>query len=636
MEKVGARLRVLALLVAVMFVALTARLWFLQVLATTEFKQQARDNGVRFVYSDALRGRIETADGIDLVVNQPSLEVRVIRDDLVASGQAEEVLYRLSELLDVPVRDIRMRLEDPKYYAYQPKPVAEFVDERAYAYIAEHPQLFPGVDVETTYVRSYPLGRTAAHLVGTLNQITGEELQDPRFRGYGTSDLVGRSGLEQVYERWLRGEKGVRKFIVNADGETIRAGAEIPPEPGHDLVLALDSEIQAAAEEELRAGMDRARQLTDSDGNLLKATSGVVVVLDPDTGGVEAMVSLPSYDPAWYVRGLTKQQRKYLENEALAALLNRAMQGRFFPGSTFKAVSGLAAVKAGFASLSSYYPCTTSYVHPGDESGTEFSNWEPANTSMNLSQALVTSCDTWFYTFGSAFFNHWRNNQLGDGAELMQKLFREWGFGGKTGVDLPAEGAGFVGDVAWAEGDGAALFPDGWVPGGNILSMIGSSYLQATPLQLARGYMAIANRGRMCRPHVVDSIVDADGAVARKIGGRCDKRLPGYTEAQLRYVHEALLGVTRYGTAACAFAGFPLDEIPVAGKTGTAEVPGDQDTSWFASIVGPLEDPDHIVVAMVEEGGFGSQTAAPIVRRVVERIYGLEPGVVGCTAERED
>jgi penicillin-binding protein 2 len=636
MDRIGVRLRVLALLVVLMFVALTARLWYLQVLATTRFVQQARENSVRFVPTDALRGQILAAGGQVLVGNQESLEIRIVPDELRRSGRAEEVLYRLSELLDVSVRELTRRLEDPRYYPYQPKPVAEFVDPLVYFYIAEHPEQFPGVYGERTSVRSYPEQTLAAHVLGTLNQITAEELEDPRFKGYGTSDLVGRSGLEQVYERWLRGTKGVQKFIVNSDGETIRALAAVPPEPGHDLLLELDLDVQRIVEQELRAGMERARQLTDSSGVPLRATSGVGIVLDPADGGVEAMVSLPSYDPAWFVRGLTRDQQRYVSNDRLAPLLNRATQGVFFPGSTFKAISGLVAVKAGIASLSGTYPCTSTYVHPGDESGAVFTNWEPANTYMSLATALRTSCDTVFYRWGSRFYDLWKQDQLGKGGELMQKLIREWGFGAPTGVDLPAEAGGLVPDAAWAE-TRPDLFEDGvWLPGGNILTMIGSTYLRATPLQVARAYMAIANRGRLCRPHLVDRIIDANGTVVREVTGRCDRRLPGYTETQLRYVHQALLQVTQSGTAACAFAGFPLTQIPVAGKTGTAESPPRQDTSWFAAIVGPVEKPDHVIVVAVEQGGFGSQTAAPIVRRIVERIYGLEAGPVGCSAERED
>ncbi|HSL12292.1 MAG TPA: penicillin-binding protein 2 [Actinomycetota bacterium] len=636
MEKIDSRLRILALLVLLMFAALSTRLWFLQVLATTRFTSQAQENSVRFVETDTRRGRILDANGLEIVTNQLSNQVRVVMDELVASGRQEQVIYDLSELLDMPVEDITAALQSNKYLPYQPKPVADFVPLEVKAFIREHTRRFPGVYVEETSVRKYPQGRLAAHVLGGLSLITAEELEGARFRDYGLNDQVGRGGLEQVYERWLRGAKGEQKYIVNADGEVLRTLGHVPPEPGYDVQLAVEVETQRIAEEELRTGMERARASTDSSGYHLKASAGVVVILDPDDGGVEAMVSVPSFDPRWNVGRPTKEQRQYLNNAELSPQLNRATQGRFYPGSTFKVVSGLAAVKAGFTTIGGYAPCTTEYTHPNDTSGATFGNWKPSNSTISFGQALVESCDTWFYTFGSDFYFHWLNNQLSKDGELMQKLFREWGFGQPTGIDLPLEDAGFMATADWAAENPQVFYKGQWQPGGNILSMIGSDYFMSTPLQLARAYMAIANRGHLCRPHLADQIVDADGEVVKKIAGKCDKRLPGYTEDELAYVHEALLGVTSRGTAYCAFAGFPLSEIPVAGKTGTAENGSKQDTSWFASIIGQPNDPDHVIVAMVEQGGFGSQTAAPIVRRIIERIYGLDPNQVGCAAETAD
>ena len=635
MEKIDSRLRLLAVLVLLMFAALSTRLWFLQVLASADFTSRARENSVRFVETETRRGRILAADGEPLVQNQVSVQVRVVLDDLVASGRQEEVILDLSELLDVPVADITAALQSNKYFPYQPKPVADFVAPEIEAYIEEHPQRFPGVEVVETAVREYPEGRLAAHILGGLSLITADELESGRFRSYGLNDLVGRGGLEEVYERWLRGEKGQQKYIVNAEGEVIRTLGSVEPVPGHDVRLALDLDVQRIAEEELALGMQNARELTDSDGVPLKATAGVVVILDPNDGGVEAMVSFPSFDPRWAVEGMTAKQERYLQNDKFAPLLNRAAGGEFFPGSTFKVVSGLAAVKAGFATLSGYYPCTTTYRHADDETS-EFTNWKPSNTSLQFHQALVESCDTWFYTFGSQFYFHWVNNQLAKDGELMQKLFREWGFGQPTGIDLPFEEDGFIATAEWAEDNPDVFYRGVWQPGGNILSMIGSDFFKATPLQIARAYMAIANRGQMCRPHLVDRIETTDGEVVRRIAGKCDRQLPGYSESELAYVHDALMDVTSRGTAACAFAGFPLSSIPVGGKTGTAENGQKQDTSWFASIVGPMDDPDHVIVAMVEQGGFGSQTAAPIVRRIVERMYGLEPNNVGCGTTEQD
>jgi penicillin-binding protein 2 len=637
MDRATSRLKVLALLVALMFLALTARLWFLQVLATDTFRAEARNNSVRFAYSDALRGRMLahcdpdlTCPGgapkgwVPVVDNQQSLEVRVVPTKLQESGNAEEVVARLADLLSgygITAEDITRSLQDPKYYLYQPKPIAEFVGEKVKAAVDDHRDLFPGVTVESVSVRSYPMGRFAAHVLGSVGQIQGNELDDPKYKDYGQSDLVGRAGLEQVYEKELRGTKGVQKFVVNSDGETIRAGAEVKPQQGNDLYLALDADIQTAAEEELRAGMLRAHSFNDSEGRPLVADGGAVVVLDANTGGVRAMASVPSYDPSWFVHGLTKMEQSYLFKSPLGPSNNRATgELGYYPGSTFKAITALVALKEGLATQAGYYACPTDYVSPGDESGTVFHNWSTADTTLNLYDALRLSCDTVFYGFGSTFYDIWAQDPLGADAEPLQRDLREWGFGAPTGIDLPAEGAGRVPDAAWGESRDD-LFPDGWTPGGDILTMIGSTYVTATPLQIATAYAAIANGGHLCRPHLVEAVRDDDGKLVETIPTKCERTLP-YSASDLEYVRTALTSVVSSGTAACAFSGFPLDQVPVAGKTGTAETPPKQDTSWFAAMV-PANDPKYVIVAMVEQGGFGSQTAAPIVRHIIERIYGL-------------
>jgi penicillin-binding protein 2 len=631
-DRASSRLRVLALLVALMFVSLTARLWFLQVLATTTFKNEARDNSVRFAYSEPLRGLILDDQGRPLVVNTSSLEVRVNRQAL--GDQAEAVVMRLADLLRVDPGVLRTRLATNRFYPFQPIPVAEFVSWKVESYIGEHPELFPGVDVQRVSVRHYPHGRLAAHMLGYVGLINADEYDKLQNKGYGQSDVVGRAGLEEEYEKYLRGARGVQKFIVNSDGETIRALSAIEPTAGADLHLTLDTRLQRAAEQELHDGLMHARTLTDSSGHLLQANAGAVVVLDAKTGGIRAMASLPTFDPSWFVKGLTDDESAYLQNDKVAPLVDRVVQLPYVPGSTFKPFTGLAAVKEGIASLSGSYQCTTDYVHPGDTSGTVFTNWEPSNTYMSLATALKVSCDTVFYAFGSQFYFDYVEAQLGNG-EALQRDLRQWGFGSPTGVDLPSETAGLIPDAAYAEAN-PSIFPDGWIPGGDIRMMIGSAYPEVSPLQLAAAYAALGNGGHLCRPHLMDQIVSPDGKVVRQPDKGCDRMVP-YTPAELDYVRTALASVTNGGTATCAFAGFPLSSVPVAGKTGTAERPPHQDTSWFAAMV-PADAPEYVVVTMVEQGGFGAQVAAPITRHVIDRIYGLEDPGTTCgsivTADR--
>ena len=625
MEKASSRLRVLALLVSLMFIALSTRLWFLHVLATQRFDKEAVNNSVRFVYADPLRGQIYDAQGRQLVVNQESLEVRITPDQLGDKGEA--VVARVADLANVPITDIVSKLQSNKYLPSQAIPVAEFVPEEVDYYISEHPDRFPGVEVVSTAVRSYPFGRLAAHVLGWTGLIDATQYADLQKHGYGLNDIVGASGLEAVYEPFLRGERGKQKLIVNADGETIQALGKIEPTPGDDLHLSLDARVQRLSEKALAEGMAHTRASYHDSNNIpMRANAGTVVVLDANTGGVVAMASNPGFDPSWYEHGLTPQQTKYLTKNQNAPSVNRAIQLTYQPGSTFKSITGLTAIKEGFATMSGYYPCVGRYTKPGDTSGTHFNNWTTANLgSMTIRNALIVSCDTVFDAFGADFYDQYVKNSIGVNADLLERDLHEWGFESPTGVDLPAEATGLVPDPAWANtaqaADGSKLFPYGWVPGGDILTMIGSGYVAVTPLQLAQAYAAIANGGHLCRPHIVDQILAFDGSVDKRVEDHCDHMVP-YSPQQLAYIRDALRGVVSSGTAQCAFIGFPTSQVAVAGKTGTAERTGFQDTSWFASMVGP--DPDHpqyVIVTMVEQGGFGGQTAAPITRQVIDALY---------------
>jgi penicillin-binding protein 2 len=609
MERAGSRLKILAFVVTFMFLALSTRLWFLQVLAGPQHERDARDNSLRTVTTDALRGDILDRAGRRLVRNRISLEVRIKRDDL--GNEAEATLTNLSEILGVPAQELGAELDTNLYYSYQPVPVAEFVPEEVYFKVREEPEKYTGVEVVEQSVRSYPQGPLGAHLVGWVGQINAEELGDRRFAGYGPSDLVGKAGIEAAYERWLRGKPGEERFLVNSDGEVLREFDPKPPEPGHDLRLSLDLNVQRIVEDELAAGIQRTRTVYDeSSGRNLDANAGAVVVIDPDTGGIVAMASWPTFQPSWFVRGLTEAQRFQLFESTRAPMLNRATQITYGPGSTFKPFVALAALKEGIASMGGYYDCPAEYVHPGDESGTIFHNWDGTGAgSLSISQGLKVSCDTQYYKWGSDFyFKDARTNK-----QELQRRVKQWGFGRPSGVDLPAEAAGTVPDRTYVA-DHRSRYPDGWIPGIDILLAIGAGEMKATPLQVAQAFAAIAS-GKLCRPHLVARIEDGEGNAVKKIGGRC-RPLP-YTRPELDYVREALRSVTEGGTASSVFARCSLD---VAGKTGTAERPPFQDTSWFAGIV-PSDRPQYVVVATVEQGGFGAETAAPIVRNIMSRIY---------------
>ena len=488
-------------------------------------------------------------------------------------------------------------------------------------------------------MREYPNGTMAAHVLGWVGQITADNIADTkRFKDYGPNDLVGQAGLEKQYERFLQGHKGRQKYLINSNQEIVRLLGEEPPVPGDDLVLSLDIDTQRIAEQALADGIEHTRDIFDDSQDppgYLQANSGAVIVMDPTTGGIKALASWPTFDPSWFVQGLSKKHAAMVYgDDSGAPALNRATQLSYAPGSTFKPFIALAAQQHGLANFGSYYPCPPEYVYPGDTT-TVFHNWTTANLgTISVEQALKVSCDTVFYQFGADFYDRYNADRLGKDATLLQDSLRQFGFGTATKLDLPLETTGLIPDPTWkaqfAEDHPDVLLPDeqSWLPGDDIQMAIGQGFVTITPMQLAVAYSAIANGGKICRPHVVDHIEDPDGNT-RPVTGHCNKRTLPYTQAELDYIRNALATVTQSGgTASTAFAGFPLSEIPVAGKTGTAQRPPFQDTSWFAAMV-PAYDPQYVIIAMVEQGGHGSTSAAPIVRQVIEGLYGIDSsGVV--------
>jgi penicillin-binding protein 2 len=624
MEKIGSRLKVLAILLAIMFAALTTRLWFLQVLATEANQQAARDVSRRTTEIEAPRGRIFDASGRPLVLNIPSRQLRINKEILAESGRTDEVVERLSSLLEMPVDDIREKLDSTRYLDSQPKPIADFIPKDVGWNIKEFPDAYPGVSVATTTVRSYPQEDLAANLLGWTGQIPPGDLESPSFKGYGSNDTIGLSGVERTYESFLRGTKGQNRSLVNREGQWIQALPGTDPVPGDDLYLTVDRDVQRYATEELSRGITYARLRSDSLGRPYRATAGVALVMDM-RGGIVAEVSYPSYDPRWFVEGLTSGQNRFLFGKTSSGpTLNRAVSLTYLPGSTFKPFVSLVASREGLADFNGgTYSCPNEYFAPTDvEELTPFGNASVSDGSyLSVAQALVSSCDTVFYPWGYKFW--WDSKQTGYQDEPFQKGLHDLGFGELTGVDLPREERGVVPDAKWAETQSVLEY--GWdVPGPSILLSIGSGYVNITPLQLANAYVTLANGGRRCTPHVVGKVKDPDEGLVKKVEGDCES-VP-FSKKDIAYVRNALAGVTHPGgTAGSAFLGFPFDQVTVAGKTGTA-VRDDgnqfQDTSWFAAMV-PAENPKYVVMAMVEEGGFGAETAAPIVRHIIERMYGI-------------
>ncbi len=639
------RVRVLRAAVAVAVAILATRLWYLQVLEGGYYRQAALTNMVKLVYLPAPRGRILDRTGRPLADVRPSWVVRVSRDPL----PGQEILNRLAGVLGITPEELKRRLDQAsaRLPGYAPAVVAQDVPEEKVFYLAEHEDEFPGVEADTVPVRTYALGSLAANVLGYVGEIGKEGLEAMRARGldYRPGDVVGQYGLEAQYETDLHGKRGTLKLLVNAAGRVLRELGREDPVPGNDLVLTLDGRIQALAEESLDQTLEAARSVYDRDsGKRLAATGGAVVVLDPKTGGVLALASRPTFDPNEFVLGMSAERWKALTEGPERPLFDRAVAAALPPGSTFKVVTAAAALSSEVFTPSTTVKCP-GFFKLGNQT---FRDWLPSgHGSVSLRAALVESCDVYFYTAGSRLYELDEKRGAGPGGpeDALPAMARAFGFGRPTGIDLPEEQSGLVPDRAWLrqqwernrarwcreyaerpsrETEERCLRGWRWYPGYSVNMAIGQGDLAVTPLQLAVAYAALANGGTIYRPHLVQKVVSPSGAVIREVTPKVGGTLPVPPSA-LAAIRASLAGVTRPpGTAAGAFLGFPLDRIPVAGKTGTAERQGKQPTSWFAAFA-PADDPQYVVVAMVEEGGHGAETAAPLVRRVLQGIFGLEP-----------
>lgn len=627
-------MKVLAALIVFMFAALTARLWFLQVLAAPQFARAAAQNQVRLVPIAPVRGLIMDAQGHVLVGNRGSLAITIDRQQLGSAGPV--VIRRLSALLKVPAAELQRNLDNLQYLPYQPVPVAENVSKDQVFYVREHQDLFPGVGYQMDTIRSYPYGSLAAQTLGHVGLIQASQVKaQPSLKRFPPTTTIGQAGLEQVYDSYLRGHPGKQEVQVNAQGQVLDSDfGTIPAKAGDNLVLSLDAGVQQLASQSLEQGLVASRSATDVlTGAPLNAHAGAVVVMNPRNGRVLAMVSDPSYNPSVWVNGLSTQQYKRLQGtpDEPGPLLNRAIQNAYPPGSTFKPFIAMAALEQGYITPQTSLDCPGQWQVPGDTSKTIFHNWTTSDLGyMNLSEALIESCDTFFYQLGYRFWQSYVGSGYNvatgkGGTEYLQRYLDHMGFGKPTGVDLPSEIPGVIPTNAYKKAldksDPQVYGNLPWLPGDDVNMAIGQGFVTVTPLQLAVGYSAIANGGTIYAPRLGWKIESPNGKVVRVVTPPKVGTLP-VSKQNIAVVRQALEGVPERGTAAVAFAGFPFSRVLVAGKTGTAEITGRQPYSWFAAMA-PANHPKYVVVCMVEQGGEGGTTAAPVVRRILDGLFGL-------------
>jgi penicillin-binding protein 2 len=661
------RLVVVQALVFSLFATLFVRLYYLQVVGGETYQAKAADQSVRDVVVSPQRGLIVDDMGRPLVANRTAWAISVDRAILDKLGERQRLrlVRRVGAVVDRSPRLIEKRLLDCgdegseretcwNGSPYQPVPIARDVSKEVALRVLEQPEDYPGVLAEQQNVRAYPepFGVNLAHVLGYLSPITeveydaAEERDDSSLHG---GSVVGRAGVEKQYDEWLRGVPGYRRVAVDSMGRVLGDDSVVESTPGDTLVTSIDAKVQAVVEKQLAERIRIQRQTFDEvTGRNYEADSGAAVVLEADTGRVVALASQPTYDPGVWVGGISQKELDHLYSEAAGTpLLSRAMQGQFAPGSTWKPFMTAGALQNGY-STDSQLDCSSGF-QVGNRT---FKNYESRPYgSIGFAKALEVSCNTFFYRVG---YNFWQKHgsDVGD-ADAFDPLVEEaktWGFGTRTGIDVPGEAPGRIADRKWKRGyyesqkdyycgiaDKPRSHPDNkdvsayvylfarefcvegyaYRAGDAVNFAIGQGDTIVTPLQMARAYGALANGGTLYAPTVAKALVSPQGRVLRRIA----PRKQGSVEVPQRYIDfidGALQGVARQGTMAWKLGGFPLDEVTIRAKTGSAEVYGKQSTGWVASYTD-----DYVVVMMISQGGTGSGSVGDAVRKIWETLYGV-------------
>lgn len=607
-NRLALRIAIFGGLALILFVVLFVRLWLLQVASGEDYLAEARSNRTREYRVRAPRGELLDRDGRVLVANRTSLALQLNPTKLPANAERRRrELAQLAALTHTTPPRLRREIrEQRKLSPGAPVTLRRDVGNYLVYYLQENQEHFPGVAVERVFVRRYPRGTLAAHTLGSVGEVSEEELREARLRGLEPGDQVGKDGVEYSYDRFLRGRPGLTRIQVDALGQPTPGGRLVsdPPVPGDNLRLTIDLDLQEAGDAAL-AG---------------QGLPGAYVAMDVRSGEILAMGSNPSFDPAVFTRPLTQRQVDELfRDPVLSPLTNRAIAGAYPTGSTFKPITSVGALGSG--AITTTEPIEDDGVFT--LGGIDFENaGGAAYGTIAMQRALQVSSDVFYYTLGDRMYP----------GTALQAWAHRLGIGRETGVDLPGELPGLLPSPAWRNRLYREELTDRpWSAGDNVNLAVGQGDLQADPLQMAVAYATIAAGGEVPRPHVGLRIEDAAGRVLREMEFEPARQVridPGWRETILAGLHDA--AQSPEGTSYAVFGGFP---VPVAGKTGTAERPPYADQSWYVALA-PYPDPEIVVAVTFEEGGFGAETAAPAALQILSQHFGKSAKPVGAGAGR--
>lgn len=585
------RLDIFIIIAVLVFVALVGRLGYLQVVQGTYYKKLADGNRMRLIPIMAPRGTFYDRYGVPLVSNRPGFSVELVP----LSGPIDNtVIEKLAAILQIDPQEIYDKVKK-KQGSFEPIMIKNDLDSATIAKIEERRGELPGAVIQVQAIRNYPFKELAAHAFGYVGEISEEQLEKRKGNGYKSGDIIGKDGLEWVFDGMIRGADGGQQVEVDVSGRPVQVSGKKDPVPGDNLVLTIDARIQKAAEQALDEQLKYLQEQTE----FKNAKAAAVVAINPKTGEILAMASRPNFDPNWFAGGgiSTVNWKKISENK-FNPLNNRAIAGEYAPGSIYKVVTGSAALDT--AKTTPYEEIFCSGRHR------IYDAWcwnHSGHGNENLVKALADSCDIYFYEMG-----------LRLGIDNLEKYSRMWGLGKATGITLPGEASGIVPSRQWKMEN----LGEEWYPVENLFVAIGQGFHMYTPLQLANMYSAIANGGTLYKPRIVSQITGQNGEVKQTFGPEVLGKV-SLSPLAISLIQEGLRRVATDGTAGGVFEGFP---VPVAGKTGTAENPPYDDFALFAGYA-PFDDPTIAVVAVVEQGGHGGSAAGPIARKVMEAAFNI-------------
>lgn len=582
------RLHTLLVVCLVLFAVLLGRMVYLQLWRGDYYAKQSDGNRLRQSRILAPRGIIYDSEGKELVNNLPGYAVVLQKQ----SSYKPETLQRLSNLLQMPVEEINAKIKASENF-YEPIMLKNNLDQQMVTKIEEQRRYMPEVMLSVQPIRNYPYHELAVHALGYVGEVSSYEIEQGLFKNISQGSLVGKGGLEKTYDKYLRGEDGAFMEEVDVAGNVVKHYDSVQPVPGKNLKLTIDYELQ----KELEAFTDKHLAFLRSSGIAPGARAAAVVAIDPRNGAVRAMVSRPGYDPNWFVHGISSKNWNSINNDPNYPMNNKVITGEYPPGSTFKIVTGSAAFELKKVGLNE--PIFDGGFHPMvptmGNAGGEVLGW------LTFIKALAMSDNVYFYELGYRV-----------GIDNIEKYAHIFGFGERTGIDLEGESKGLVASKKVKR----EIWDEDWRLGDTFNAAIGQGFNLTTPIQLSVMLSIVANGGTKYQPYLVDSIINSDGSLFEK-PKRAEGKHIDVSQQTIDYIRMGMSATTQEGGTASYFAGLPK---PIAGKTGTAENSHGRDHGLFVAY-GPVDDPELVVVCIVEQGGFGSVAAGPIVYKAFEEFF---------------